>query len=368
MEYGLSEEQRALDGAVGDLLGSHSHPRSAYDGDGGGDFGATDDRLWSRLCELGVLGVAVPEEHDGGGAGPIELALISERLGYHVAPVPVLGHVVALEAIRADDALAKELLPELAAGSLRATLVPSGPGIDPAPQVSVSVDGAGAASLSGRVLVALDAVGADLLVLPATDDEGVVGWYVAEAGARVQVAAQPSLDRTRPVATIVLEDAPARRLQASYDLGGRAVALLRTLEAAEAVGIASWSLEQTRSYALSREQFGLPIGTFQAVKHRLADMMVAVENARSAVYGAAWALAEDPTTEASSSVSMAQAVATEAAVRVTADAVQLHGGIGVTWENDLHLRLRRAKTLQLLHGSPSWHRARVAGALLDDPA
>ncbi|RNL62358.1 acyl-CoA dehydrogenase [Nocardioides marmoriginsengisoli] len=360
MEYGLTDEQRALDDAVAGVLAAHAHPRTPYDEP---EAPAVDVALWDRLRDLGVLGLAVPEEHDGAGAGPVELALVCERLGHAVAPVPVLGQVVAAEAIRlaGDDALAKELLPELASGARRAGIVPAGPGVDPAPDLVSSRDGQ---TVSGRVPLALDAVGADLLVLPATDGD----WYVVEVGPGVTISPQPTLDRTRPAAVVVLEEAPARRLGAPGSgarIGRRAVALLRALEAAEAVGIAAWALEQTRAYAGSREQFGLPIGTFQAVKHRLADMLVAVENARSASYGAAWALAADPASDAAVAVAMAQAVATEAAVQVTADAVQLHGGIGVTWENDLHLRLRRAKTLQLLHGSPSWHREQVAAVLLD---
>ncbi len=361
MEYGLSPEQRALDEAVDHLLDAHARPRAAYDE---ADTPAVDDALWSRLCDLGVPGLAIPEEHDGAGAGPVELVLVSERLGHAVAPVPVLGHVVAAEAIRlaGDDALSKELLPDLASGARRAGFVPAGPGVDPVPVATASAD---QTTLSGRVPLVLDALGAELLVVPTTDG----AWYLVQTGDRVTVTPQPSLDRTRPAAVVVLEDAPARRLggRDTDDLiGRRCLALLRALEASEAVGVAAWALDRTRAYAVDREQFGLPIGTFQAVKHRLADMLVAVENARSASYGAAWALAASPDTDAAVEVAMAQAVATDAAVRVTADAVQLHGGIGVTWENDLHLRLRRAKTLQLLHGSPSWHRSRVAAALLDN--
>ncbi len=361
MEFGLSEEQRALEEAIADLLATHAHPRAAYD-----DQGAPiDAKLWGRLCELGVPGLAVPEEYDGAGAGPVELALVSEHLGHHVAPVPVLGHVAAVELLRSDEALAKELLPDLASGVRRATLIPAGDGVDPSP--AIHIETTMGLRLTGAARVVIDAIDSDLFVVPVEGDGGVLDWYVVEAGPGVGVTQQPSLDRTRPVATVTLGDAPGRRIAASQDAAPRALALLRTLAASEAVGIAAWALEQTRRYANSREQFGLPIGTFQAVKHRLADMMVAVENARSAVYGAAWALAADGTTEATTAVSMAQAVATEAAVRVSSDAIQLHGGVGVTWESDLHLRLRRAKTLQLMYGSPSWHRARVATELLDAP-
>lgn len=360
MQFGLSEEQRALDDAVRDVLAGHARPRGVYDD----DAAAVDLDLWRRLCALGVPGLGVADEYDGSGAGPVELALVCERLGHAVAPVPVLGHVVAAEAIRlaADDAMAKEVLPELAAGTRRATFVPQGAGIDPAPSV-VAVATDASFVLSGTIPIAFDAIGADLLVIPAADGD----WYLVEAEA-VSILPQPTLDRTRPAAVVELVEAPGMRLGEAGSgarIGPRAIALLRALEAAEAVGIAAWALEQSRDYALTREQFGLPIGTFQAVKHRLADMLVTVENARSASYGAAWALAADPAGSASTEVAMAQAVATDGAVRVTSDAVQLHGGIGVTWENDLHLRLRRAKTLQLVHGSPSWHRAQVAAALLD---
>jgi alkylation response protein AidB-like acyl-CoA dehydrogenase len=144
--------------------------------------------------------------------------------------------------------------------------------------------------------------------------------------------------------------------------------LQATLYAAEAVGVAADALERTSAYARDRHQFGLPIGTFQAVKHRLADMLVDVECARSAVYSAAWALRDQTLEAAALAVHMAQAVATEAAIHVVSAAIQLHGGIGVTWEHDLHLHLRRAKALELAVGSPGWHYDRIADALLGPSA
>jgi len=158
------------------------------------------------------------------------------------------------------------------------------------------------------------------------------------------------------------DDVPAEPLGAPSE-SVRSLQLLVTMAAAEAAGAAALALEKTAAYARERRQFGLPIGTFQAVKHRLADMLVEVENARSAVYGAAWSLTDVP--DARLPVAMAQSVATQNAVDVVAAAIQLHGGIGMTWESDLHLYLRRAKALQATYGQPSRHRETIAAALLD---
>ena len=180
--------------------------------------------------------------------------------------------------------------------------------------------------------------------------EDQVRWFVTEAG---RVRPLPTVDRTRPAAAVEFDSTDAELLTGADDVT-RPGELLFTMVAAEAAGAASTALHTTARYATERRQFGLPIGTFQAVKHKLADMLVAVENARSAVFGAAWALAENDF--APSSVAMAQAVGTGNAVRVVGDAIQLHGGIGVTWECDLHLYLRRTKH----SSSPTGHRPPIA--------
>ena len=197
-----------------------------------------------------------------------------------------------------------------------------------------------------------------MLVVPAHVDEQL-RWFVTDAA---QVVGLPTVDRTRPAAAAEFGSADAELL-CGAEITARPGELLMTLAAAEAAGAAASALHTTARYTTERHQFGLPIGTFQAVKHRLADMLVAVENSRSAVYGAAWALTESD--RAARSVWLAQAVATGNAVTVVSDAIQLHGGIGVTWECDLHLYLRRAKALEVTYGSPSTHRARIAQSLLD---
>jgi alkylation response protein AidB-like acyl-CoA dehydrogenase len=222
---------------------------------------------------------------------------------------------------------------------------------------AVSLDDTGLSFLDGRVHGTLpmvfDAAGATLPI--ALTDHGLV------AVPGVGPEPVPSVDRTRPVSAVVLDDAVAVLLT---DASGELAAHLRhrqlTLYAAEAAGVAAAALERTAAYTVEREQFGRPIGTFQAVKHRLADMLVEVESARSAVYAAAWSARDNPDL----AVALAQAVATEAAVHVVGAAIQLHGGIGVTWEHDLHLFLRRAKALEVFGGRPSEHFGRIADALL----
>jgi alkylation response protein AidB-like acyl-CoA dehydrogenase len=211
--------------------------------------------------------------------------------------------------------------------------------------------------LDGHIPLIPNAAAATVLLVPGLVDERV-RWFVTDAA---QISPLPTVDRTRPAAAADLAGVDAELLSGA-ETSGRPNDLLFTLAAAEAVGAAAIALDHTARYTTERHQFGLPIGTFQAVKHRLADMLVAVENARSAVYGAAWSLAEGG--NAARSVWLAQAVATANAVTVVSDAIQLHGGIGVTWECDLHLFLRRAKALEATYGSPATHRARIAESLL----
>jgi hypothetical protein len=202
-------------------------------------------------------------------------------------------------------------------------------------------------------MLAYDCAGAEVLVLADGDQ-------VLLAPSAV-VVPLPSVDRTRPLAECTWDE-----LGVTSVASAPSVAVLRdrqrTLYAAEAVGVAAAALDQTAVYTRDRHQFGLPIGTFQAVKHRLSDMLVKVECARSAAYAAAWAIRDRADSTLPSH--LAQAVATEAAIEVVSAAIQLHGGIGVTWEHDLHLHLRRAKSLELAHGSPGWHYDQIATALL----
>lgn len=328
--YELSDEQRELRDVLRRRLAGSPAARGPYDGGPPGP----DVDLWAALVDLGVAGIGIAEDRGGSGGDVVDLVVVAEELGRAVAPVPFVGSAVAASAIAAaaDGDRARAWLAGLAAGTE-----------------------IGGVALDGEPLV-LDATAATLLVV--LDDDG--GLSVVPSP---QLEPLPSVDRTRPVARWC-RDASAAHPLAARGAADRARRLQVTLYAAEAVGVAADALARTAAHTRDRHQFGLPIGTFQAVKHRLADMLVGVESARSAAYAAAWALRDGTPEQSRLPVHMAQAVATEAATRVVSAAIQLHGGIGVTWDHDLHLHLRRAKALELTCGTPAWHYARIADALL----
>ena len=352
MKFEFSEEHEALRSLVAEVCDREANPRNCYDSPA-----VIDSRLWSALCGAGVIGLGAPEAYEGGGAGAVEQVIVAEELGRAVAAIPFGEHVAAAEtiALLASDDQRKRLLIPLARGeSVAGIVLPTAANLN---AVQARRDGT-QWRIDGRVALIPNAAAAAVLVVPAHVDEQL-RWFVTEAA---QVVGLPTVDRTRPAAAAEFGGADAELL-CGAEITARPGELLMTLAAAEAAGAAASALHTTARYTTERHQFGLPIGTFQAVKHRLADMLVAVENSRSAVYGAAWALTESD--RAARSVWLAQAVATGNAVTVVSDAIQLHGGIGVTWECDLHLYLRRAKALEVTYGSPSTHRARIAQSLLD---
>lgn len=352
MKFEFTEDHEALKGLLADVCGQAASARTVYDTDA-----VIDTRLWDALGGAGLLGVGAPEAYEGGGAGPVEQVLITEELGRVVGAVPFSEHTAAAEVIAlfGSDDQRKRLLIPLARGEVVAGIVLPEPANLSA--VTASRDDT-RWRLDGRIPLIPNAAAATVLVVPAMVDEQV-RWFVTETAS---VSALPTVDRSRPAGAADFAGS-AGELLAEDKRSDRPRDLLLTLAAAEAAGAASTALDATARYTTERHQFGLPIGTFQAVKHRLADMLVAVENCRSAVYGAAWALLDHD--RAARAVSLAQAVATANAVTVISAAVQLHGGIGVTWECDLHLFLRRAKALEATYGAPAMHRARIAATLLD---
>jgi len=353
MKFEFTEEHEALRSLIAEVCEREADPRSSYDGPS-----LIDTKLWSALCNAGVLGVGVSEAYEGGGAGPVEQVIIAEELGRTAAAIPFSEHSAAAETVAllgSDEQRKRLLIPLVRGESVGSITLPTQANLG---AVEAHPDGA-QWRLNGHLPLIPNAGAATVFLVPARVDEQV-RWFTTETA---DVTALATVDRTRPAAAAEFGDADAELLSRN-EISERPSELLMTLAAAEAAGAAATALQTTARYTTERHQFGLPIGTFQAVKHRLADMLVAVENSRSAVYGAAWALAEGDS--AARPVSLAQAVATGNAVTVVSDAVQLHGGIGVTWECDLHLYLRRAKALEVTYGSPSTHRERIAQSLLDD--
>ncbi|MFE6337257.1 acyl-CoA dehydrogenase family protein [Streptomyces sp. NPDC057798] len=343
-----SEEEEALRAAVRDLLADHC--------DAPGVIARTESdaphdlEAWKALADgMGLAGLLVPEEHGGQGAGHREAAVVLEELGRAVAPVPYLtSAVVATEALLACDAF--DLLAELASGRRIGALAVAlhlAPGA--AHQAVRVQDG----SLHGELTGIADAAVADVLLVPADDG----GLYAVDADA-VTVTPQVSLDLTRPVAKVTLDGAQGRRLGDAEPAVRRALRAGAGLLASEQLGLAEWTLTETVRYLKERKQFNRPVGGFQALKHRLAQLWLEVVNLRAAARNAAGALASG--TDADVAVAVAQAYAASVAVHAAEEALQLHAGIGMTWEHPVHLYLKRAKADSIAYGTAGAHRAALA--------
>lgn len=325
--------------------------------------------LWRTLAaEIGIAGLLVPEELGGQGASAREAAVVLEELGGAVAPVPFLGSaVLATSALLAAPAAAGPLLKRLASGEATAALavpLPTAPGAAFPGSVRVAADG----TLSGRITGVADASAADVLVVPAVGPDGPGLYEIAADAAGVSIDVPVSLDLTRPIADLTL-DAVAARLLVGPDSAADALraALLAGagLLASEQLGIAQWCLDETVRHLKERHQFGRPVGSFQSLKHRLADLWLEVVSARAAARNAADALATG-SPDAAVAVAVAQAHCATTAVHAAEECVQLHGGIGMTWEHPAHLYLKRAKADEIALGTPGRHRAALA-ELVDLP-
>lgn len=326
-----------------------------------------DRKVWQRLgSELGVLGLSVPEDDGGVGGTLVDQAIAVEELGATLATGPLFGTVfLAIPALVAASAgpVRDELLGALVEGTRTAAFaVPDRAGALDIAAVTVT----GTDALTGTIDRVVDG-DADELLVAATGPEGVALYAVDAAGPGVRSTPLGTLDLTRPQATVELTDAPAR-LVAGPDEAERvithALQVGSTLLAAEQIGAAQHLLDLSVEYAKSRLQFGRPIGSFQAVKHRLAEGMVDLEHARSATYHAVWAIG-DGSDDPALAASIAQALASTAFSRIATDTIQVHGGIGFTWEHQAHLYFKRATTDAALLGSAEAHRNRVAELVLD---
>lgn len=396
----LTPDQRALRDAVRGLLTRHQ-----------GD----DDRVtWGRLCgEIGVAGLAIPEAYGGSGAGPVETHIVMEELGRHLTATPMLGSaVLAAQAVLAagDDEAARRLLPGLAAGTTTAALAWTGPAgdwdpADVACRVSAEtpaapaitgdaqaesgpetggasgagsgsaagptsgaggVSGTEAGAITGEAHYVLDGVEADVLLVAAAGPDGIGLWEVDPAQPGVRRAAVTTMDQTRRLATVAFDGARGCRLG---QLGQRLdLTRVRDLAcvalSAEQIGAARQALDLTVAYTQVREQFGRVIGSFQGLQHRLADLHVLIESARSLSCAAAEAAA-DGAPDLGLRAAAARASCCEALSRAAAEMIQMHGAIGITWEHDAHRYFKRAHGDSHLLGPPAAHVARIAAALLD---
>lgn len=321
---------------------------------------AHDAELWTKLAEQGFTGIVAPEEHGGMGLGKVELVLLMEEAGYALLPGPFFS-TVAL-AVPVIDALGtpaqrKKYLERIAAGQARSTvaLLESEASWDVS---SLRLSAAGD-RLTGSKLFVTDASAADFMVVVARDQV-----FVVEANAPgLSIQPMKGMDLTRKIYSVELKNTPAEKLGGGGSLA-RALDVATTALCAEMTGGMQRVLETTVGYAKTRKQFGKPIGIFQAVQHLCADMYLETESSRSAAYYAAWAL-EENAPDAANAVSVSKMYASDASRTVGNRGIQVHGGMGFTWENDLHFYYRRAKASETMLGDATFHRERIAKLVID---
>jgi alkylation response protein AidB-like acyl-CoA dehydrogenase len=325
-----------------------------------------DEALWRRMAsELGWLGLAIPERYGGAGYGCAEMSIVLEEMGRTLLCAPFLSSVVlaatALAESADEDAQAR-YLPDIASGDLVATLAITGEDGAPEGASLTATRGGDGWLLRGAAAFVLDGHVAGLVLVPARAN-GELSLFAVDSGADgMRRSPLDTMDQTRKLANLSFDDTPARLIGTSGD-GSRV--LSRVLDraavalAAEQVGGAARCLDMAVEYARIRVQFGRPIGSFQAVKHKCADMLVAVESARSALFQAIrHAMTDDPGLPVSAST--AKTLCSEAYLNVATENIHVHGGIGFTWEHEAHLYFRRAKSDEMLLGTPTYHRRRFA--------
>ena len=368
----LSEEQRELQRTVRRLLERSADSaalRKAVESEAGYD---TD--VWARLAaEVGVAALAVPERYDGAGFSVLESMLVMEELGRTLTPSPMLGSaLLATQALLlgGDEEACTRLLPALAAGERTAALAwvgPTGCWRPGSTAVTACPTSAGECSLTGQASYVLGGDTADDLVVAARTGHGVGLFVVPTDQDGVEREATAGMDQTRRLSTVTLDHC-AGRLLGDDGAGTAVLERVRDLAcvalAMEQVGAAARCLEMTVDYAKEREQFGRPIGSFQALKHRLADLYTLVQSARSAAYAAAWASVDGSGDELMHWAAVAKTYCSEALFTVASEAVQMHGGIAITWEHDAQLYLKRAHGSAQLFGQPRTHVSRLGDAIL----
>ena len=336
--------------------------------------GTAPDALWSQMVELGWPALTVPERAGGLGMGTVELAVVVEELGRVIAPGPFVPTVTQFAPVVAEAGSREQqerFLGGIATGELTGTLalVEESGSADTGHVTATATPNSDSFVLEGSKETVIEASTADEIAViartPGTRGDAGVGAFVV---ARADVRLDPidALDPSRPLARVTLEGV---RIGADRVLGApgpataaavrRAVELATTALAVETVGAAQAIFDMTLSYVKQREQFGAPIGSFQAIKHKFADMLVALERARATSYFAALTIAEDDDRRALAT-STAKAAAGDCAALLAKEGIQIHGGIGYTWEHDMHLYVRRVKSSSLLFGNAAQHRARVA--------
>jgi alkylation response protein AidB-like acyl-CoA dehydrogenase len=350
MQFGLTESQQILQSNARKFFAAEcpmSEVRRIAQTDA-----AYDGTLWSKLAEQGYLGAIFPEEYGGLGLGLVVMALLMEEMGRALVPGPFLSTLIGgifIDAAGSAEQKERFLRP-ICEGRLRVAAAVLEPN---AGRDIFRVETRGGERISGKKIFVADAATVDFLLVIAAD-----GVYIVQSGPGVTLEPMPHLDITRRFYAVTFQEAKAERLPSLANLQ-RAVDVATLAVAAETVGGMQRVLDVTVEYAKTRKQFGNPIGKYQAVQHMCADSYLETESARSAAYYAAWALQEN-TPEAALAVSIAKMYSSDASRNVGNRGIQIHGGMGFTWENDVHLYYRRFKANETSFGDPTFHRERIA--------
>ncbi|MBC2661447.1 acyl-CoA/acyl-ACP dehydrogenase [Novosphingobium flavum] len=356
MEFALSDEQQMIaETARAFFAENATSARTRAAMAASGPDAGIDRALWQAFCtELGLSGIGIAEEAGGAGLGFVELALVAEAAGAQVAALPMLGSLaLAAQAIAAGGTAAQraDVLPGLLSGEI----------------IAGYVHDAGLKAEDNRLTGgdAFVAHGAAAGLFVVTSNQGA--WLVRADAPGLAVIPQTTMDQTRPMARVTLDGVVGEPLADAAAAMARAQACGWITLAAEALGGAQAALDRTVAYARERVQFGRPIGSFQAYKHRLADLVIEIEQARSAVWWAACAV-DEGAEDAALALHAAKSFAADTYFLCAGNMIQLHGGIGFTWEHDAHLFFKRARAIQTALGQGSWHREQVATLILGDAA
>jgi alkylation response protein AidB-like acyl-CoA dehydrogenase len=379
MDFGFSEEQEMLRQSVREFLDAEcpmTYVRRMMED----ERGYSEDQ-WKKMAELGWTGLIVPEAYGGAGLDMVDMVVVLEEMGRVVMPGPFFASVI-LGGLAIDLGGSEEQknrhLPGIAAGTVKATLaqVEESGRWDAEGIALPARPSGGGFRLSGVKLFVHDAHNADLLVVPVrtagAGTEGITLLLVDGKAGGVSIRVLKTMDQTRKLCEVRFDDVGVGGDAVLGEVGGgwrlldRLVDRAKVALCAEMCGGAARVLDMSVAYAKVREQFGRPIGSFQAIQHKCANMMVQVESAKSATYYAAWAVAND-VAEAHLAACMAKAYCSDAYRTVAAEGIQIHGGIGFTWEHDMHLYFKRAKGSEVTFGDATWNRELVAQVVLDAP-
>jgi len=372
MEFDLSKPQKLLKDSAREFLNRHCKSKRVRELMN--TETANDDELWQAMADQGWTSLLIPEEYGGLGAGLLDLAVVCEEMGRACLPGPFQATTFSTALIdRAASAKQKaEYLEGIAGGSLKATvaLLEETADWDLKAVTLKAVRDNGQLRVSGRKLFVPDAATADLLICVATNGESPVILPVRKEAEGVETKLMPSMDATRKIYEVEFNNVCVNGADVFGADGNAFGALMQATQVAtvglcaEMVGGMQWILDTTVEYAKTRQQFGRPIGSFQAVQHQCADMLLMTESARSATYYAAWAVTEGAP-NAGTAVSIAKAYCSDAFREVGNRGVQVHGGIGFTWEHDLQLYYKRSKASETMFGDATFHRERIARTVVD---